>query len=205
MCAGSVVKSKKMTTSYDVELTLKMLPVEDLLVRELFLSPSGSRVNVSPLRGDVCWISRQRSGAAGSQCMVRLWWVPLQLAAVWVPLERHEISVHGAVVVCSSSTSNHVGTSGKFLFFLSRLHLLLFLHLVQLFWKKISLRWGRSPRFSMVLLTSQNGVAAPSHLPENDAFFSPAPLFLIHEPLPPTLHPSLLVSLFFLFLKISFP
>ena len=137
--------------------------------------------------------------------VVRLWWVPLQLAAVWVPLERHEISVHGAVVVCSSSTSSHVGTSGKFLFFLSRLHLLLFLHLVQLFWKKISLRWGRSPRFSMVLLTSQNGVAAPSHLPENDAFFSPAPLFLIHEPLPPTLHPSLLVSLFFLFLKISFP
>nr|CAN78562.1 hypothetical protein VITISV_001287 [Vitis vinifera] len=41
-----------MTTSYDVELTLKMLPVEDLLVRELFLCPSGSRVNVSPLRGD---------------------------------------------------------------------------------------------------------------------------------------------------------
>ena len=62
----------------------------------LFISPSGSRVNGSPLRGDVCWIFLQRSGAAGSRCMVRLWWVPLQLAAVWVPLERNEISVHGA-------------------------------------------------------------------------------------------------------------
>ena len=29
--------------------------------------------------------------------MVRLWCVPLQLAAVWVPLERREISMHGAV------------------------------------------------------------------------------------------------------------
>ena len=56
-----------------------------------------------PSGGDVCWISRQRGDAAGSQWMVRLWWVPLQLAAVWVPLERHGISAHGAVVLCSSS------------------------------------------------------------------------------------------------------
>ena len=42
------------TTDGSVKLVLKMLPVEDLLVRVPFLSPSGSRVNVSPLRGDVC-------------------------------------------------------------------------------------------------------------------------------------------------------
>ena len=86
-------------TSFRWRCVLEMLLVEALLVRGLFLSPSGSRVNVSPLRGDVCWISRQRSDAAGSQWMVQLWWVPLQLAAVWVPLERHGISVHGAVVL----------------------------------------------------------------------------------------------------------
>ena len=79
-----------------------------------------SRVNVSPLRGDVCWIFLQRSGATGSQCMVRLWCVPLQLAVMWVPLERREISVHGvtpsirgAAVVCSSSTCSRVGTFGE--------------------------------------------------------------------------------------------
>ena len=40
-------------------------------------------------------------------------WVPLQLAAVWVPLERYKISVRGVVVAGSSSTSSHVGTPGE--------------------------------------------------------------------------------------------
>ena len=34
---------------------------------------------------------------AKSQCMVRLWCAPLQLAVVWVSLERCEILMHGAV------------------------------------------------------------------------------------------------------------
>ena len=45
---------------------------------------------------------------------------PLQLAAMWIPLERREISVHGAApsmhgaaVVCSSSTFSCVGTFGE--------------------------------------------------------------------------------------------
>ena len=39
MCAAGAVKSKQMTTNRDVELMLKMFPVEDLLVHRLFLSP----------------------------------------------------------------------------------------------------------------------------------------------------------------------
>ena len=39
MCVAGKVKSKQMTTSCDVELMLKMLPMEDLLVHRLFLSP----------------------------------------------------------------------------------------------------------------------------------------------------------------------
>ena len=39
MCVVGVMKSKQMTTSCDVDLMLKMLPVEDLLVCGLFLSP----------------------------------------------------------------------------------------------------------------------------------------------------------------------
>ena len=45
--------------------------------------------------------------------MVRLWCVPLQLAAVWVHLEMREISMHGMAVVCSSSTCSRVGIFGE--------------------------------------------------------------------------------------------
>ena len=39
MCVVGAMKSKQMTTSCDVELMLKMLPMEDLLVHRPFLSP----------------------------------------------------------------------------------------------------------------------------------------------------------------------
>ena len=60
MCAAGAVKSKQMTTSCDVELMLKMLLVEDLLVRGLFLSPI-RLPNFFVIRRESCNLTSSRS------------------------------------------------------------------------------------------------------------------------------------------------
>ena len=147
---------EQMTTSCDVELMLKMLPVEDVLVRELFLSL------VRLPNFFVIWNELSNLAFSRSTILFRFffrcgWTVPpllehkvlrflyssveISFVAVWRSLLRHPClsCVAGNPSFNGVASPNHLSLSFTWCSF-SRSPFP-FLYLVQLFWKNLSRVW----------------------------------------------------------------